>query len=88
MAQSPVGGQQLRCVSRGAILWPIQINIFINDLDAGTKCIPSKFADNKKLGGVADTSHGCAAIQRDLNSLESWVERKVMKLSKRKCKVL
>ncbi|KAK4832613.1 LOW QUALITY PROTEIN: hypothetical protein QYF61_024594 [Mycteria americana] len=75
-------------VPQGLKLWPIQINIFINDFDTGTKYTFSRFADNKKLGGVADTPEGCTAIPWDLNRLESWAERNVMKLSKRKCKVL
>ncbi|KAJ7415481.1 hypothetical protein WISP_78132 [Willisornis vidua] len=57
---------------------------FINDLDDGAECNFS----NAKLGRVANMPEGCAAIWRDLDRLEKWAARNLMKFSKGNCEGL
>ena len=57
-------------------------------MDEWTESTLSKFADDTKLGGVADTLEGCAAIQQNLDRLEGWVGRILMRFNKSKCRVL
>lgn len=63
-------------------------HVFVNDVDDGAERFLSKFVSNTELGGEADTLKDHAAIQRDINRLEKWDDRNLMKFKKRKSKIL
>lgn len=45
-------------------LGPILFNIFINDQDKGIECELCRFADDVKVGGIADKPEGCVPFSK------------------------
>lgn len=68
------------------MLGSVLFNIFINDSDDGKELTLRNFADDVKLR-VVEPPDGCAAIQSDLDKLEEWADRSLMKFNKQKCQV-
>ena len=57
-------------IPQGLVLGPELFNIFVDNMDCGSKCTHSKFADNTKLSCAVDKLEGRDAIQKDMDSLE------------------
>ena len=52
------------CVPMGLVLGPVSFDTSIHELNEGMECTLSKFADDAKVGGVADTPEGRAAFSQ------------------------
>ena len=75
-------------VPQGSILGQVLFNIFINHINDEIECTLSKFADDTRLRGAADTIEGRDTIQRVLGRLKRWAYKNLMSFEKAKYKVL
>ena len=63
------------------------INLLMHCLQPSLLFSIGGFADDTKLGGLADTLEGYTAIQQDLDRLR-WKERNLTRFNKVKCRAL
>ncbi|CAM5112173.1 unnamed protein product [Natator depressus] len=75
-------------VPQGSVLGPILFNLFITDLGTKSGSVLIKFADDTKLGGIANLEKDWDIIQEDLDDLVNWSNSNRMKFNSEKCKVM
>ncbi|CAM4501029.1 unnamed protein product [Lepidochelys kempii] len=75
-------------VPQGSVLGPILFNLFITDFGAKSGSVLIKFADDTKLGGIANLEKDRDILQEDLDDLVNWSNSNRMKFNSEKCKVM
>ena len=72
----------------GPLLFVIYIYIYITDLEENVTGLISKFADDTKVGGFADSDEDHQRMQQDIDQLETWAERRQTEFNLDKCEVM
>ncbi|CAM5091881.1 unnamed protein product [Eretmochelys imbricata] len=75
-------------VPQGLIWGPILFILFITDLGTKSGNVLIKFADDSKLGGIANLEKDWDIIQEDLDDLVNWGNSNRMKFNSEKCKIM
>eukprot|EP00061_Rhincodon_typus_P013580 g40033.t1 len=60
---------------RGSVLGPLLFVIYLNNLEENIAGLITKFADDTKIDGVADSEEDCQRIEQDIDQLEAWAEK-------------
>ncbi|CAM4697246.1 unnamed protein product [Lepidochelys kempii] len=75
-------------VPQGSVLGPILFNLFITDRGTKSGSVLIKFADDTKLGGIANTEKDRDVLQKELDDLVNWSNSNRMKFNSEKCKIM
>lgn len=62
---------------------PVLFNIFIHNLEYGTEYALTTLAKDTNLEGMSDATGMHAAIQRNLDRLENWTKKTLMKVKRK-----
>ena len=75
-------------IPQGSVLGPLLFVIYINDLPSAVKSCARIFADDTKLLSRADSESDTEALQRDLDELQEWSDKWLLRFHPQKCCVL
>lgn len=72
-------------VGQGSILGPLLFVLYIDDLTETCSSFKLLYADDCKLARIIHTADDVAALQNDLNHINSWCENNTLPLNPSKC---
>ena len=75
-------------ILQGSILGPIRFVLYINDLPSCVKSDIRLFADDTKIYTRSDVQGASQTLQEDLDQLQGWSERWLLRFHPEKCHVL
>ena len=75
-------------IPQGSVLGPLLFVIYINDLPDNVNSFVYLFADDTKLMRKIKSDEDAKALQRDLNELEEWSNKWLLRFNPDKCHVL
>ena len=75
-------------IPQGSVLGPLLFVTYINDLPRGLKTTAKMFADDTKLYTRSDIENGPEDLQSDLDTLQGWSDRWLLRFHPQKCAVL
>jgi hypothetical protein len=75
-------------VPQGSVLGPVLFVVYINDMPETIKSYIRLFADDTKLFSPANTNFQQTQIQADLDRLQDWSNKWLLKFNAKKCAVL
>ena len=75
-------------IPQGSVLGPLLFVLYINDLPENIISSVFLFADDTKMFKKITSENDSAVMQRDINSLEEWTEKWLLRFNIKKCHVL
>ncbi len=75
-------------VPQGSVIGPTLFIIFINDMPESVESFINMFADDAKLFAEVEDENQHAALQQDLEHLQTWAKKWQMVFNAGKCKVM
>ena len=75
-------------IPQGSVLGPLLFVMYINDLPRNLNTVAKMFADDTKVYVRSDTPDGARNLQGDLDTLQNWSDKWMLKFHPDKCCVL